>query len=303
MTQPSQVVLYLAPGSERSPFHDAFVEALEGQGYRHGAHIDLRWVFARGLEDSEKLRDLVADAIRDNRPNVIVTASTPLTDAARSASSDIPIVMAISGSPVLTGLVAHAERPGANVTGMTSQSHELSHKQLEILRERVRGLDAVALIWNPNNPAKKLEYDEAVRAGRDLRVKIVNEGAAPAMTRRLEVTGDSADFVDAFRAAREAGARAVIVLGDPVTVRNREAIARAGREGPPAMYESSDFVEAGGLMAYGPDRRELYRQAGRLVARVLKGEHPRAIPIHAPAKLELKVNEVLAAEMRRKGML
>jgi putative tryptophan/tyrosine transport system substrate-binding protein len=303
LTQPSPVVLYLAPGSQRSPFHDAFVEALEGQGFRHGAHIDLRWVFAGGVEDPAKLRQLVADAIRDNAPKVIVTASTPLTEAAKAAAKDIPIVMTISGSPVLTGLVAQAERPGANVTGMTSESHELSRKQLETLRDHVRGLDAVALIWNPNNPAKKLEYDAAVRAGRELGFKIVNEGAAATVARRLEVTGDESDFNDAFRAARASGAKAVIVLGDPVTVRNRAAIAAAGREGPPAMYESSDFVEAGGLMAYGPDRRELYRQAGRLVARVLKGEHPRAIPVHGPARLEFKINEPLATEMRGKGLM
>src|SRR5207244_1020968 len=131
---------------------------------------------------------------------------------------------------------------------------------------------------------------------------ILNQAADPALARRLEVTDDQANFGDAFRAAREAGAKAVIVLGDPVTVRNRAAITAAGREGPPAMYESSDFVEAGGLMAYGPDRRELYRQAARLVARVLKGEHPRAMPVQPP-RFELAVNEQLAAEMRGKGWL
>jgi putative ABC transport system substrate-binding protein len=302
LTQPSSVVLYLAPGSQRSPFHDAFVEALEGQGYRHGSHIDLRWLFAAGVEEADRLKTLVADAIRQNQPSVIVTASTPLTEAAKAATQDIPIVMTISGSPVHTGLLASTERPGGNVTGMTSHSHELSRQQLAELKKRVRNLDAVALIWNPNNPAKRVEYDEAVRAGRDLGIRIVNEGTEAGLSGRLRVENDQADFADAFRAAREAGAQAVIVFGDPVTVRNRATVAAAGREGPPAMYESSDFVEAGGLMAYGPDRRELYRQAAHLVARVLKGEHPRAIPVHPP-RFELAVNEQLAAEMRGKGWL
>jgi putative ABC transport system substrate-binding protein len=93
-----------------------------------------------------------------------------------------------------------------------------------------------------------------------------------------------------------------MVLGDPLTVRNREAIAAAGREGPPAVYESSDFVDAGGFMAYGPDRRQLYREAAQMVARVLKGEHPGTIPVHAP-HFELKVNESLAADMRARGLL
>src|SRR5205085_6841695 len=250
----------------------------------------LRWIFAGGVEDSTRLRNLVSEAVREHRPRAIVTASTPLTEAARATAGDIPIVMAMSGSPVQMGLVARPDRPGGNVTGISSQSHELSRKRLEALRDQVQGLDAVALMWNPNNPARKLEYDETARAGRELGIRILNQAADPALARRLEVTDDQANFGDAFRAAREGGAKAVIVLGDPVTVRNREAIADAGREGPPAMYESSDFVEAGGLMAYGPDRRELYREAGRLVARVLKGEHPRAIPIHQSAAAELRIN-------------
>lgn len=278
------------------------MEALEQHGHRHGEGIDLRWVFAAGEEEPQKLRQIVADAVRQNRPNVIVTASTPLTEAARAASQDIPIVMTISGSPVQTGLLASVRRPGSNVTGSTSKSHELSRKQLEALRERVRGLDQVAIIWNPHNPAKKLEFEVALRAGRALRIKIANETAAPNLARRLEVTGDEADFADAFRAARESGAKGVIVFGDPVTVRNREAIAAAGREGPPAIYESSDFVEAGGLMSYGPDRRQLYRQAARLVARVLKGEQPARIAV-PPARFELTINEPLSAEMRSKGLL
>jgi len=301
LTEATSVVLYLAPGSQRSPFHDAFVETLERQGFRHGSSVDLRWIFARGEEDPGKLNQLVGDAVRQTQPRVIVTASTPLTEAAKAAAPETPIVMTIAGSPVHTGLVSDIKQPGGNVTGATSQSHDLSHKQIEELRKQVRNLAAVAIIWNPNNPAKRIEYDEAVRAARELQVKVLNEADA-ALKPRLEVRSDGADFGDAFRAARDGGANGVLVFGDPLTVRNREAIAAAGRDGPPAIYESSDFVDAGGFMAYGPDRRQLYREAAQIVARVLKGEHPRGIPVHAP-RFELKINQALGADFRSKGLL
>lgn len=303
MTRSVPVVLYLAPGSRPSPFHEAFVEALSGHGHQHGRSIDLRWMFAAGVEDARKLKSLVAASIKENQPSVIVTASTPLTEAAKAATVEIPIVMTISGSPVETGLVASARRTGTNVTGATSRSHLLSRKQLEVLRKHLPGVNRIAIIWNPNNAAKKLEFEEAMKAGRDLGIQVVNEGGARNLVRRLEVTGDQSDFKDAFKAARDGGAKAVIVFGDPVTVRNREAIVAAGRDGPPAIYESSDFVEAGGLMSYGPDRRQLYRRAAALVARVLDGEKPTNIAVQAAARFKLTIDRRVWKDMARQGLL
>jgi putative ABC transport system substrate-binding protein len=265
-----------------SPGPDARVEAfrqgLRELGYVEGQNITLEYRWADGK--FERLPDLAADLVR-LKVDVIVAAVTQASLAAKQAASAIPIVMVGVSDPVGTGLVISLARPGANITGTSSMTAEVVGKQLELLKETVPKISRVAALWNPANPIfqaiQRKETEVAARAlGMQLRI--------------LEARGP--DEIDrAFAAMAKEHTKALLVLGDPVFISHRKRIADLAANGHlPAVSGTREFVDAGGLMAYGPSFSDMYRRAAYYVDRILKGTKPADLPVEQPTKFELIIN-------------
>jgi len=188
--------------------------------------------------------------------------------------------MAAGGDPVAIGLVESLARPGGNVTGLSQMISELGGKRLALLKEMVPKLSLVAVLWNPQSASSTLYWKEIQLPARQLGLQLHS----------LKVRGPD-DFDKAFEDATRARAGALVVTGDPVITANVKRIAGlAAKNRLPSIYQSSDFADAGGLVAYGPDRAELYRRAATYVDKILKGAKPGELPIEQPTKFELVVN-------------
>jgi putative ABC transport system substrate-binding protein len=201
-------------------------------------------------------------------------------EAAKHATTTIPIVMIINSDPVEGGLVASLARPGGNITGFSPMTPELAGKRLELLQEVVPGLTHVAALWEPAVPAKALEFSKTQVAAHALGVHVHS----------LEVRGLD-DFETTFAAATREHAGALLTLGSPMTVINRTRIIDfAARTRLPAMYDKKEFVQDGGLIAYLPSAREQGERTAAYVDRILKGAKPTDLPVEQPTKFELVIN-------------
>jgi putative tryptophan/tyrosine transport system substrate-binding protein len=253
---------------------DGFRRGLRDLGYVEGQNIrlELRSAEAR----SEKLPGLAAELVR-LKMDVIVTSGTPAALAAKRATTAIPIVMAVAGDPVGTGLVASLARPGGNITGLSLMAPELGGKRLQLLKEVVPGVSRVAVLWNAGNPYAVLVWTETEAAARTL-------GVQP---QSLTVRGPD-DFEGAFRAATRLGPGALITVEDGLTLSYRTPIvAFAARRRLPAMYGFREFVDAGGLMSYAADLFDLFRRAATYVDKIIKGARPADLPVEQPTRFEL----------------
>jgi ABC-type uncharacterized transport system substrate-binding protein len=259
-----------------SPLLAALREGLRDLGYEEQKNLNIEYRFA---ESQDQLSAMAADLAR-LRVAVIVAGGSEGIQAAQKATSTIPIVMTNSGDPVREGFVASLRRPGGNITGLTQISPELAGKRVQILRELVPRLARVAILWHPLHPNTPLTFSETRTAAEQLGLRIVS----------LEVKTPE-DFEDAFTAAAKEGIGAMIVLRDPFTVRHRALIAEsAARLRVPAMYETADYVLAGGLIFYGPSFVELYRRSATYVDKILKGAKPADLPVEQPTTFELVIN-------------
>lgn len=267
---------YLSGGA-RGATHEAFRQGLRELGYVEGQNIAIEYRFAMGKED--RLHDLAAELVR-LKVDLIVTPSTLDALAAQRATRTIPIVMALSTDPVGTGLVASLARPGGNITGLTTLSPELNGKRLELLKEAVPGLSRVAVLWNLANPDKALEFEQIEVAARQLRLQLQS----------LEVRGPD-DFEKAFRGATTKRASALLTLTDTLTITQQSQIVElAAKRRLPAMFQTGDFVDAGGLMSYGPNDADLFRRTVTYVDKILKGAKPGDLPVEQPTRFELVIN-------------
>jgi putative ABC transport system substrate-binding protein len=177
-------------------------------------------------------------------------------------------------------LVASLARPAGNITGLTNISSELSGKRLELLREAVPGLSRVAVLWNPDVRGAVLDYKETESAARSLRLELQS----------VEVSR-AEDLDRAFSAVMSQRAQAVVVLPNPIGFANRPRIASfALKNRLPSMYPQREYVDAGGLMAYGPSLSDLFRRSANYVDRILKGAKPGELPVEQPTKFELVLN-------------
>ncbi|MGH7772698.1 MAG: ABC transporter substrate-binding protein, partial [Candidatus Binatia bacterium] len=269
---------YLSAGpSGPSPNIEGFREGLRALGYVEGQNIAIEYRYAAGRDD--RLADLAAELVR-LKVDLIVTDSSPAARAAQKATKTIPIVMAASGDPIGTGLIASLSRPGGNITGLTHLSPELSGKRLELLKEVVPKASRVAILWNAANPDKVSDFRETEAAARALRVQLQS----------LEVRG-AEDFDKAFAAATSGRAHALITLSDPLTgSRGRRILDFALKNRLPAMYGERGFVDAGGLMSYGHIPADLHRRAATFVDKILKGTKPADLPVEQPVKFEFVIN-------------
>jgi putative ABC transport system substrate-binding protein len=268
---------YLTSASGLGPREEAFRQGLRGLGYVEGQNIVIEYRFAQGKLDH--LPDRAAELVR-LKVDVIVTPSTLDALAAQRATRTIPIVMAASGDAVATGLVASLARPGGNITGLTALSRELSGKRLELLKEAVPGLSRVAVLWNAANPDKAHDVEETQVAARALGLQVQS----------LEVRGPN-DFESAFRAATKKRAGALLTLTDTLTsFHQRQVVDLAAKSRLPSIYEFGEWVDAGGLMSYGPNDADLFGRAATYVDKILKGAKPGDLPVEQPRKFELVIN-------------
>jgi ABC-type uncharacterized transport system substrate-binding protein len=254
----------------------AFVQRLRELGWIEGdtIAIEYRWAEGRG----ERFAEIASEFVR-LKVDVIVTQGTPAVVALKQATSFIPIVFASAADPVGTGLVASLARPGGNITGLSSQMSDTGSKRLELLREVVPDLRRLAILANIGNPASVLETDAVQAAARTMGI-----GTVISDVRRAE------DIALAFEALK-GDADALYVCLDPLTITNRiriNVLAAAARL--PTMHDAREFVEAGGVMSYGPNYPDLYRRAADYVDKILRGAKPGDLPIEQPIKFDLIIN-------------
>ena len=260
------------------PYVQAFQRGLKDLGWIEGQNIVIEWRFADGR--AERLPDLAAELVR-RQADVIVAPSTPTALAAKNATKTIPIVTVAVGDPVGLGLVASLARPEGNITGLTSfVAREIAGKQLELLKETAPKVSRVAVLWNPATPGTALSLRETEVAGLALGLQL-----QPVEARSLK------EFDSAFAAMTKKRAGALLVAGDIAFLTHRTRLADlAAKSRLPATYTDREYVEAGGLMSYGPIISELFRRAAAYVDKILKGAKPADLPIEQPTKFELVIN-------------
>ena len=278
--QPKKVsrIGLLASGQGLGSAGDAFRQRLRELGWVEAQNITIESRFAGG-KNLDRLPQLAAELVR-LKVALIVADGDPAIYAAKQATSAIPIVVVAVGDPVREGLVASLARPGGNITGLTSISTELSGKRLELLKEAVPKVSRVAVLWNPANASNVIEFKEAEVAARALGLKLQS----------LEVRGPD-DFQGAFAGAARDRANALIVVRDPLVDSHHFRILDfAIDKRLPSIHGEEQFVEAGGLMSYGPSRVELFRRAATYVDKILKGAKPADLPVEQPTKFDLVIN-------------
>src|SRR6185503_17605721 len=283
LAQPAKIpfVAYMTPVVPQNNTDlrlEAFVLGMRDLGYVPGKNLrlEVRW----GEGKLERMPAIAAELVR-LKVDVLVAASSPSILAARDATRTIPIVMPVSSDPVAEGLVASLARPGGNITGLSLMAPELGAKRLQLLRQVApRESRSVAVLWNPAYKGMGARFQEAERAAPAVGMNVLS----------LEVR-DSREMEAVFDAVSRQRPDALLLLADPLTVSLRARIVEFAREKKlPAIYETREFVEAGGLMSYGPNVPEQFRRSAYYVDRILKGAKPGDLPIEQPTKIELIVN-------------
>jgi len=255
-----------------------FQQGLRELGYVEGQNIAIEFRSADG--SLERLRDLADELVRLH-VDVIVAGSTVGAKASKRATSTIPIVMANVADPVGGGLVASLARPGGNITGLSTMGQDLSGKRLELIREVVPRLRRIGVLWHQDSPSSVTAFKELKAAAQSLGVDVRSLGVRPPVP----------EIDKAFGTASNWRADALIALDDSLIFSNRtRIIALAARSRLPAVYGYREFPDAGGLMAYGPSRHDLYRRAATYVDKILKGTKPADLPVEQPTRFELVVN-------------
>jgi putative ABC transport system substrate-binding protein len=257
----------------------AFHKGLSEAGYSEGQNVAIEYRWSEG--QNERLPALAAELVRRQVAVIVTPGSTAAMLAAKAATPTIPIVFLSAVDPVKTGLVASLNRPGGNVTGVSDIGVELAAKRLGLLHELLPGAARFALLVNPDNPG----ITEAFVAEA--------QTAASAIGRQIEVVTASTngDIDRAFATLVNKRADAFLVSTDALFVTRRvQLVTLAARHAVPAMYFRREFAEAGGLMSYGSNLADQFRQNGIYAGRILKGEKPAEMPVQLPTKFEFVVN-------------
>jgi putative ABC transport system substrate-binding protein len=263
-------------------FYSARVEALRQRlrelGYVEGKNIVIEYRYAEGK--LERLPDLAAELVR-LKVDVIVTAPTQAALAAKKASATIPIVFTdIASDPAGIGLVSSLARPGGNITGLSVMAPDLNGKRLELLKESFPNVARVAVLWQSGGMRGNLTFTEMEAAAKSLGLKLQS-----LPVRSLD------DFEGAFARAKSDGAQALITTPSPlINTQQRHVLNFAAKNRFPAMYQTSEWVEAGGLMSYAPNFTDLWRRAAHFVDKILKGAKPADLPVEQPTKFDLVIN-------------
>jgi putative ABC transport system substrate-binding protein len=263
------------------PLAESFRQGLLDLGYVEGRTIGIEDRSAEGKP--ERLPALAAELVR-LPVDVIVAQSSQVADAAKNATSTIPIVMVAGADPVAIGLVASLARPGGNVTGLSLMSEELAAKRLQLLKEATGSLGRIAVLWNARDPAMTNIFSEI-------------QTAAPVLGATVQPLGveESSDIDKALAAMTEERPDALFMITDVLTGKyTRQVLDFAAQHQLPTMFSSSGSVAEGGLMYYGPSFTDSYRRAAYYVDRILRGAKPEDLPVEQPTKFELVVNQKTA---------
>ena len=256
------------------PNIESFRQGLRDLGYAEGKNIVVEYRYAEG--NNERLPSLVAELVQ-LKVDVVVVVALPAIRAAKEATKTIPIVMVTNFDPVAFGLVASFARPGGNATGLTLLTRDLSGKRLELLKEVVPGISRVGVLWTQGTTGLN-DYEATARA---LNIQLQS----------LEARGPNPDLEGVFRAAVKGRASALITVRNPALTRHKKRIVDlAIKNRLPSMFESPDYVEAGGLVSYAASITEIFRRAGVFVDKILKGAKPADLPVEQPKKFELVIN-------------
>jgi putative ABC transport system substrate-binding protein len=260
-----------------------FVQALRELGYVEGKNITFEIRSAEGR--FERFPELAAELIR-LKVDVLVATSTPEAVAFKNATKTIPIAFYTGSDPIEVGLVKSLARPGGNITGVTIISAELIGKRLELLTAAIPKLSRVAVLWNspslrPGGTSKESsQWNPSLEPARQLGLELHS----------MEVRKPD-EFNDAFKEAIRAGSTAVAVQLSPLIAANQNRIVElTAKYRLPTIYPREDFVDSGGLMSYGADRKEPYKRLAVLVDRILRGAKPADLPVEQPTKFELVIN-------------
>jgi len=277
--QAMPVIGFLHAGSPEAyaPMMTAFRQGLKEAGYVEDYNVAIEYRWAEGHYD--RLPALAADLVR-RQVAEIVAGGTPPALAAKAASSTIPIVINVGIDPVQIGLVASLNRPGGNVTGLAVLTVELAAKQLEVLHELLRTSAAVALLVNPNTPLTEPETKGVREAARSLGLQL-----------HVLDASTEGEIDAAFGKLIELRAGALVVSVDPfLTSQRAQIVALAARHAVPAIYGVREFATAGGLMSYGTDLADVYRQVGIYAGKILKGAKPADLPVQRVVRVEFVIN-------------
>jgi putative ABC transport system substrate-binding protein len=273
------VIGFLGSGSiaARRPEIVAFYQALKEADYVEGKTVAIEYRWADGHYD--RLPALAADLVQ-RRVAVIAAIGSPAARAAKAATTTIPIVFTVGGDPVKVGLVASLNRPGGNVTGVSSLYNVLVQKQLEVLHELLPKAATVGVLANPDQSFGEIDTTNVQEAARALGLSLVVQDAR---------TASEIDAAFAILIQRQAGG--LLVVSDAFFFDRREQlVALAARHALPAMYWDRDSVASGGLMSYGTSNSDAYRQVGIYTGKILKGANPADLPVQQAVKVELVIN-------------
>ena len=264
------------PSPEVARILEAFKQGLREHGYIEGQSVVIDFRFPK--DHTDRLSDIATDLVR-LKPDVMFAAASSGVDAVRKATTTIPIVaLDLETDPLASGMVASLARPGGNVTGVFLDFPELSGKWLELLKLFTPKVSRVAVIWDPATGHAPLKGAEA---------------AAPSLRLQLQVlkARGPGDFEDVFRAAARARAESILVLSSPIfNTYRRTLVQLAAKHRLPAVMPFPLFADDGGLIAYGPDLIDLYRQGGAMVGKILRGARPENLAVERPNRLLLVVN-------------
>ena len=253
-----------------------FLHGLKETGYVEGKNVTVDYRWARGQYD--RLQVLAADLVR--RKVAVIATNTPTAPVAKAATTEIPIVFVSTGDPVVGGLVTSFNRPGGNVTGVGLLGPELETKRLELLNQLVPGTTPIGVLVNPANPAADFQQRKLQEAAGVIKRQINIARASTAI-----------EIETAFEIVAQKGADGLLVVQDPFYNSRRDQIVTlAAHHKRPVVYPLREFAEIGGLVSYGHDLVDGYRQMGVYAGRILKGEKPANLPVVQPTKFEFVIN-------------
>jgi putative tryptophan/tyrosine transport system substrate-binding protein len=256
---------------------DAFLNGLNEVGFAEGRNLAVEYRWARGRYD--RLPSLATELV-ERKVAVIAASGEPAVMAAKTAALTVPVVFLIGGDPVRLGLVAGFNRPGGNATGVTILTLMLDEKRFGLLRETLARAATIAVLMNPSFPGSEARMGDLQQAARAIGQELI-----------IAAARDEAEIEKAFADFHRRRPDALLVAGDPFfNARRDQIVALAARYAVPAIYEWRDFVAAGGLMSYGTQLPDLYRQQGSYTGRILKGAKPADLPVLQPTKFEFVIN-------------
>jgi putative ABC transport system substrate-binding protein len=281
------VIGFLSPRSPDESAHlvAAFRSGLGEVGLAEGQNASVEYRWAQG--DYAKLPMLATELVRRRIDILVAVGGEPAVLAAKAATSTIPIVAVFVGDPVESGLIASLNRPGGNVTGISGINGTLEAKRLGLLHELVQRATTLGLLLNPNFPAAAQQLKDMQEAARSIGVQL-----------QIFNARTDAEIDAAFENVAQQHIRGLVVAADTLFVTHRDRlVALAARLSVPAIYSLREFAALGGLMSYGIDLKDLYRNVGLYAGRILRGTKPADLPVMQPTKFETVINMKTAREL------